>query len=736
MSNSAQSRTYSSNVYSTPPGFVQIKATWAEDWKTIPYIEPLSLSTHAMPSKDEAVFLYRYGRIQPHDTVGFRAFLPSRLTDYYIRYIIKPNGVDVPLWTGTVVDESYQMHGSHAANIQVSGDQLINAVGLEHLLDRYPIKGAWVELGTTLGAGEQYVKTMPTFNKSSRSQGEQIIGNRSEAVDPIAQVHLFSEINHLWSNLDILAYLIKFWLPADVLWVVSGQYQQLEHIKTVHKFEGFTMKQALDILIDRHRGFTWHLRYGNDNVVYIHISTVFGSDINVEGDVVLQANPEQYYLDLTLNREVEEAIVKLKSETLYNTIIVSGEPVETCCSLSLIDNTLAIGWSPELEAEYLTGIQPTDPEDPGKCDEARRADRYESVFQRFTIPQTWNGLGYGYATGTLGPPTYYNALVTYSNTEGLIADLTASLFKADKKFLRYLPILKADSDEFLSPIAFVADPDNASLFLQCDTPGDGENGRPSAQLRMMDDSLSILLKSSINHIYAANHFETSTFETTKEPVFDYSTLIVTANFITDEQLQVIRETGYVSPAPKVLHIQVDDAKLQYIAPNTVLSVQGGNLITSPGEIARDDTDKLRLIAALASGWYGFPRSSIKVTLNNLVKLVEIGSYITTVNSAWHMESVGTVVTGVTYTFSGRSVKTSIETGYFELDAAKIIEIPNIGNQKALGKTIKTMQREVDDLSRRVSNLVDRQPQSGGGGGSTIVQAAGNFRDAGWLRSGG
>lgn len=659
-----------SNVY------VEAKQNWADTWQIVDYLEPINASASVSPNTPSAELLYQYGDIKREDQTAFSVYTPLNIVNYYIRILsADANGIHV-LWVGVVAEETFKPHGD---SVNAQGDQILTAYGLEHLLDRKPIVGAYTDNG--------YIDWTPTFNDNTDLKKD--IGNRSDAESGGA--YLFSTDGNKWTAQDILVYALTYYKPEGLTLTLSGQFSVLANLEPIVRVEGLTLKQVLEKLIDRRRGLGWFVDTNGIGSVAIRVFTVFDNDIAVD-DKVFPANPNQFDIDLSAAIDVIDPVIKLSEVNAYDKIIVQGERAVSCFSVSFTDSTLTRGWSTARETIYKLFD-----------DKDRQIDVVKSVYQRFIIPENWNwiaGDGIGGDGNFVAP--FFDAGSNHDTTQ------TGPYWNGGKALLSWIPLDKyADVTEkdVEPPLAFYKKPGTAEYY-SVDQNSDKE--LPTAILRVLPVGLGVTIEPKANHLLALSHFDTEDSGTTTSedtPQVDYESLILTVAMRTDSRPIVEVITGNQAETQRTLVINVDGAEYWYILPGTVLSVQGGALSRSSGETARDDRDKLRSLAALLKSWYGQYRSAVKFGVQNISTIAPLGSLIKSIANAWQREPVGTIVTSRSWDFRG--ARTTINTGYYNLDFAVILDIPGMSDFRSVGRAFNRQQQEISELKRSLGEIPRR-----------------------------
>lgn len=685
---------------------VRIKEAWGDDWTVCRYLLPVSAMATCLPDIGRAEFTYEYGNIVQHDATAAADFRPQSLADWYISIWLITETTERLIWIGVVVDETFTIAGSEDAT--PSGSQHITAYGLEHLLTRYTITGAYylsgglaVRIERDLVWNERYA--------IGRTDG----GNRSASVGPDGH-YLFdaSATSVPWTNYDIAAYLLHYYVDAvdaaNPQFELGGQAAALlDPIVCKQQLSGLRVFQALTHLCERQRGICAVVRYDAEGErCILDISSVYGEDVSV-GDVTIPANPVQYSFSFDTALDVNP-VVHLSAQRQVDKIIVRGKPIISCFTLSYADGTLEAGWTAAEETTYLAGaalgVTPDD------HDSARKMPENEAVYQLHRIPSGWtwqvqNGLGAG---------PLYNVVPTCRPDGTLDTATLPNVIGLRRGFLRSLPILKTrgatDAEpEYLAPLAIMG-----MTFYYNVADVDPELGILSAaRVRMVDREMAVTVEPPINHLYASADFvpgTPGTEDTNYLPQADYRNLMVTVAMETDEVLRVEAElpAERQSGQHRSVVIDVDDAELWYVVPDTVSGAQRAVLTRRTGGTARDDSDRLRGIAALALAWYGQPRTEITVGIESLGEYAALGSYLVQTSSSWHTTQVGTVVTSKAWDF--RNHTTTLRTAYSELDFRRMVEVPGMSDLAALGRTVRRMASQVRDIQTHVGGLPARWQQ--------------------------
>lgn len=669
---------------------VEIKGRWGDSWRVVNYLRPLTASVSISPSIPVATFLYTYGDIKREDSNVFNWVSPIDIANNYVRILSHGSNGQQVLFVGILTDDHFEVHG---ATTDPQGNQTITAYGLEHLLDRTAVYGALTDNG--------WIDWMPTFN--DRDQwGGLLQGNRSTAN---GWNSAFSTDGEEWTYLDIILYMLQNHSPSGLNIGISGAYDVLDSLKGRFNFDGLTLRQVLDKLIDRRRGLGWMV-WSNGGDVNIYIFSVFDEGVSV-GGVYYPGNPEQIDLALDDLIDIESAEIGVNQSQLYDTIVVQGQRVKTCFSASFADGTLQAAWSGSEETSYKNIIAAD-----GKTgDILRSADDYTAVYQRFIVPDSWNwfagnGIG-GYGGNAV--PSFDNFAYPDYSTPGPYSGRPRPL-------LRALPLTRVDGidyDNYLPPVAIIKHTDDQGADAYYPIDQLDKIKKSPASLRMLDGDMGLEIRGKINHSFGKNSFDSATNGPTEhEPDFDYNDLICTVAVESDVRPKVIVELGGETEVNRTLVINVYDAEFWYITPGTVEGVSDGQVVHHSGGVTRDDTEKLRNIAAMAAAWYGKYRGTVRLTVKDVVTSMLPGALIVSASSSWQNEPVSTVISRVTYDFTG--AKTTIETGFAELDFSVLLDIPGMSDFRSVGRAFNRQQAEIGELKKHLNNLPVRNAAAGSG----------------------
>jgi len=656
---------------------VQVRPTWSDDWGVIDYLEPLTWEQALAPTVTQARFRWAYGTITRPDAAE-AVYAPGldEMIGWFVRIIRQPAAQGQPatvLWTGQISASADHVGGDDIGG-EPTGDEVVTARGLESILARQDVCQSHVE---GVADALTIIDTLLPFNLRHRN-GNSLMGNRSTA--KVAGAYLFSADGELWSARDVAEYLLARFSPADMPFTLAGQLDNLDLVVRTFRGTWPTLFHALNAVIDRRRGLCWWVdASGGDPQV--RVASVFDEPAAAGGS---QVAPNTDLIDVVTTGAGSTARSVTIDRTLdahYSRIEVRGEPIVICASVAVDGGTLAAGWSAAQQSAYEAGASAiqgyADLDTAVKAvrnDQARARDIYRPVFCRFAVPAAWaftdrNG------RNVAPSPRLDGTLDTAVNAGG---------FCHGKSFLRQLPLqvgrtyhtaaapVLADAsagDEFVPPLVVARVPvsDEHAPYLPLDRLSECIPGAPSMPIRTLDGELGFEVTARPNYLLALNHW--SGEPGTWPPQIDYDTIVATMAWESDQHVncQVALPAAGNCPVARTLLIHVPDAELWWMPAGTVTDVSdSGDLLVTPADmVLRDDSEKLRIVAALARSWYGRVRRAVTVEMADLAAEWRPGAIVRQLHAAGRWYQIGTIVSRVRWDAS--SATTTVQTDFAELD---------------------------------------------------------------------
>ena len=695
---------------------VLTKTNWAFSWIVNNQLEPVKSSRFAAPILGDATFKKRYGsglledgtlfidgefigslkgvyvQIQGSETVGFETFSI--------------------IWTGIIPAEEFRLFGYDG--VVKSAEQVVKAYSLGYLLDTR-IEEAFVE-----NAGEAEVDTIdhiPTFNRKTASG--QVAGNRSEN-KYVTYIFASGDSAQPWTNANIVEYLLTlhqtpalYGGPNFVLRIPTALNDALDLMVGVFDFSSMTLRQALDALLSRSRGFGWVADVDSDGIAYIGVWSLLDADVTI-GDITMPAHDagDRVTVDMWDVDEHEDLRITSDSSQLYDKIVAKGSRIKTCCTFSLANSTLEKVWTTEQETAYKDAAKDiagyddlSNSEKEVINDKFRSTDDFKTVFSSFRVPRNWDWkIGEAFANPQYDPST--GILDPASN---------GGFWTAEKRFDKSLPFKEGfdysgadavdknpvDSEPgFRSLAAFVKDSnDNYSYAEQRES--------AAATVRSRADEMGVDVTFRPRHMAALYNYDnaepSSDDKDFEEKAVDYTELLVTAMVETDQILQLFY-FGPVTESLRTLVIDLSGVELWYVTPGTIVDIDASGepvFFGGSNNIIRDDRSALNTVMAAAVAWYGKKRNRLTIRSGIVETFTHIGMMIDDVNVIDGESSAGTTVTEISILYPNKGAMI-IKTDYAELNFAAIHSagaagIDSIPTLKVAARKINTIQDQVLDL---------------------------------------
>ncbi|HRU04331.1 MAG TPA: hypothetical protein P5137_00990, partial [Candidatus Brocadiia bacterium] len=502
------------------------RAAWADAWTLLPHVYCNRLIECAAPEVSVAELTYDYGMIMRRGESTFAAESPKDLLNTYVRICDKSDGTGQLDWVGVVTCDARDSGGDVLG--QPSGAQTFTARGLEHLLDRAMIQGAWAE--SPFDGSPAWIGHCPPFNRRP-SKRASVLGNRSAAKlsGIFGDTWAFSSAGSVWTHADALEYLLGTYAPSNIPWIFTGNYDDFTGVDLVMDASGMSVKAALDVLFDRRRGYGWAVRYFSAaNAAWVAVFSLLSSDI-AEGGVIFSANVEQSSLSVKGRRDVDRCIVREEAESHYDRVRVVGGRVKSCFSVSCANGTLEPAWTPANQAAYLAGLSSTpggygslaEFEKAEANDQLRKSQGMNRVFSLFRLPPDWAG------DCGAGPVASYDAIPKVDD-DGSLLYSPGRRGMLQRPILDFTPfpegadatadLLPSDADpRCLGPLVF-AKTAQGKYFNVEKPPADED--LPSASVASVDREMALRVRfEAAPHVLARNHW-TGAEPSDVEPEFD------------------------------------------------------------------------------------------------------------------------------------------------------------------------------------------------------------------------
>lgn len=689
---------------------VYITDYWENEWVLAQGVFGDSFTLAAGPDVNEATLRYNYGKVIRAGEFTVTIAEPQDLNGWYVKIELDQVTEDAPdaeplKWYGIVVATEDSRHGLlHVGAPVETGTQTFHCRGLEFLLQRKIVDSSFVE-GPNVSASdpalEIEVKRAIGFNLGGgRSTDHHRKGNKGRIGDRDAPIFAFDlSAAEEWTAADIITYLFHYHPPAnsdgaDMLnWTVPHESEMaiLRALKPTAHVQGKTVKEILDQVIDRRRLLGYSVTVDANERPQLQVFTFNSGPITLPSGELISSNgtPSEWLLDETVS--VRQAVTHEDDATRYDLVIARGHPLGACFTIgSGRSSSLAKGWHTDLQTEYNAGAKNAttyatlnEHEKEEAHVEYRRQPKFEKVYSYFQLKPDFDGSIGGEvvcpdpSTGDESPDAtqfwypglrFMDRLPLLSDHDYAVVDdvdtTDQTIENAQPEYLRPFAVIQIDGRYFdLSRLPAAGIRSEAMKT----------NGYTwSASLRMQDDAPGVvfIVQGEMPHVLAITEFSAADAnDTYYEAQVDWADILVTVFCEFDQHAEVAWPEGEFTSDEDVVRrlvIDVPNARLDYLAPNTVVGLDDdGALIESDGGYVRDDTVLLKDIARSAYAWYGQTRKSLTVVQHDLVTERRIGELITQIGNGSESVAVNSVVTKLVFDLLAGTVTTT--TQYGELD---------------------------------------------------------------------
>jgi len=631
------------------PPRIEIKHDWSDEWRIEPELE-LVRCVAAASGEDLGVceLRRRYGAVKGPQDDDFYIRKSWKLLGYWVRISVLGTEGYQTIWVGQISTESREIHGTDSSE---SGIQTWVAYEPLQILRKTRIaESYWLESGQ-----EKTIAWIPPMN--SRDAQGTLIGNRSAAKSNGTYLYGGSDI---WTRYDALEYIVKRFLDRSSAggptWTIGGQADLLKDLTDMINFGSTqTVAEALRRLIP--------VRLGMD---YTIVPTEDGFEISIYaltsdewsfGGATLPRNPNTVRIRSGQHPDLVRAEVVRTIDHQYDRIRVLGRRIVMCCTLRADDGSLVPKWTSSLETAYKDGTG-SDTDSAAKQDKVRQQDRFRPVYQLFGAPANWDHQG-----GAAAPVIDAEGNINWGSVSNYQNQVRETLSWIPlREGLDYSTDPPTDQNpsgytpDLLPPAAWLYDPEGSGRYVLAEEVG--------VSVSALRSDLGVFLQAQPNHLLAKGHW-TGARKTTTQPKYDYDKLVVTLAFETDQRQMFSYELPGGGDG-STMDIEVPDAELWLLAPNTVVGVASdGTLKTSGsnGRVLRDDGQRMMMVMAGALARYYVQRARARIVLKGLWPMSElIGQILTVVEEGNDSTTIHAPITSVEWII-GDSQQTVIKTGF-------------------------------------------------------------------------
>lgn len=679
---------------------VYFRRSWTAQWELRRDIWCERVQFAVAPQIGTGKFELRYGVGMLPDETNFAIVSPlfdAQLTELdQLKVVMTFPGGGTVAWYGVVGSQDAMPDGTLQTNLGPApkGVQYFTAHELTWLLTREPIRTAWIEVE----GGEAQIGRGLTFNERvsdgpfgglglSRSTGNGPRGVPIFAKDPWDA--------RAWSAWDIIDHVMAYHVPkgdnpnAPTIPAFFRSPSDLEPLKALAPTVDSDNKSVWEILtqiLDRRRLLAIWCNAGDDGIGLELVRfnedpiTLYSADGQA---LILPANPNQIAVDLRARQDASAYTVLAESQKVSQ-VVVRGARRTGTFTVSKMDDTLEEDWLPADETEYDAAASNQSGYATMKWSEKRQAndlvrrrDKLQRVYSWFRVPATWDGkAGNGEGGGAKRP-----VFPVLDQNTGNPTTTTTNYWRRDLRFDHETPLFTdadyaaddpgevdaeppvGSSPERMRPFCLVQiAPDQWQYFDKLARSQEFDqltaNGaRYSGNLRVRKDALGLQVELSGAPKYKlAKDSFTPLADVDEEPDYNWKTdLLFTATAVCDEHVEIrLPPNPAVGDVARRKYLDVPEARLDYLAPNTVVGIDAAGALerTPAGGFLRDDRWLLRNVAEVAWRWYSVSRRSATITTKMRSQLAYPGTLILTLDQNIPL---GTVVTSIDFDFSRQAV---------------------------------------------------------------------------------
>lgn len=731
-------------AYDAPPHRVYTRAKWTDQWTLRPYLYCNWCQSDCSPTLPRAELRYQYGQILRPGTIKYQEFAALDVNRHFVKIEIdlpeddEEEDPQFAKWYGRIWDVEFEREGIVSGYIDGNlkqtpmGSQRFSCLGLEYELDRLWLSSSVLdEPGDVDKFGEVRINRAIDVNRGGGNPWANdlhALPNRSADIGA-KNFYVFSASiprAKLWHADQFLEYLLAYHTPGEIPWSVDpdGQLGFLRWWEPALELHGLTIRQVIDVLVDRRRLSTWFARVheveGDVDQVKIYVASLTPNNITSDLDgQILPRNPYQKSIDFDKSFDVSAVHVHSAIHVVDRVRVVGARRTATF-SLNRTTTTLSADWT-QREQELYNRAASTRPEYAAADvstkermnDLARAEPACRRVFSYFLVHDYWKGLVN--KIGTSGQP---KPACPKLDENGEITDQPIEWWQDGMRFAHYLP-LKVDYDysqgDVSDPDPFEGTPDGAEskfmapfAVMEFDTGSDtepkreavllhkiaaqsrdeleGDGGRKwSGSLEIRDNAPGFIIEIASPNQHKIGKADTE-FPEYDNFVFQalsgvqeiepetrwYRDLSITACWKTDDYVEALYPKGLDDNVIEQRIELGDEYRLDYLAPYTIVGIKEGKLRTcEDGGFVRDDRKKLEALGQVAYGWFSRERQALSLNIQQIFGDLVVGDMLIEIGSGANKVTVNSAVTSVRYDLL--AVTTTVATDFGELDLASFGE---------------------------------------------------------------
>jgi hypothetical protein len=593
---------------------IQTRASWGAPWSDDVHLRVDGVLERVVGSAgtEQATFTHLYGPLVKH--VGQDALEESPPLNYvanrtWVR-ISDPESGNL-VWQGRFFVDRRRAERSSSG---VRGRQTLIAFGGLELLRRITVRSSWWWNATTHAYEE--MGWVPSINRLGPAG--QLIGTRGISVPGYPYAYGNDDF---WTHEDYLEYLLRFHVEqtGGPTWDLEDLTNTLDNRS--HLIDLGDEQSVLEIVRK--------IVLPSDGVEFVVVPVDAGYTLRVFalagtaqtfGTVTLPANGNvktfRPTTDLyTIGCEIEDSYAEV-----YDGVEALGDRIESCFTIAPADKRNL--WTSAQETAYKDASTKGSPTT-ADHDLARSDDLHRMVYAGFGAPVPWD-----WNDGDAAPVLDDEGTVDGTgapNQDKIRATLRRTPMREGGDYTSDSPDVSGATEDTIPPLAVVKISAARGYALadklgQADLETDDALVVDPAVICALQDDWGLIVQFPANYMHARNHWAAgSPADSMIEPdteCIDYSDTYLTLAALTDQRLRCRQLAASLIGDGSRKVVMVRGAKVQYIAPDTVVGVDtDGTVRQAPeeGVVVRNDNTRLHALMAGAIARYLAPRIAISIT---------------------------------------------------------------------------------------------------------------------------
>lgn len=707
---------------------IYLRQRWDDEWVENTKIKLETVTWTANPSVPTASLSYQYGPALERGTSTPSLRTRLSIEGWFVKLSVDCPESTTREWVGYVdaIGESDQGVVTYDGSPRATGKQSFACLGIINVLQYVSTEQSFVEVNNTTPQSVQRCLSACVFNqidgdieRADKTRIDRMLKTRQvdKSSGESSYAHIFDKIYgrnnngsvtyNAWSTKDIAEHLLDKYAPLDsddeqtiIFKWADDLLTRLPDADTPYlDTSGKSLLDCLNELLSAARLLGYYASVNEDNEVELTTFTYADADV-VTDDYTITANANQVNLAMMVDPATSYA-VQTNLSSMYNRVRVRGDYRRTVftglCRVSAFDTngTLIPGW----DSEMLT--RRNDKQTAIEADSSNAgAPRIEKILQLYDSPEFFPVMGAWRLKTDQAPDVGIkigDELLFPNEDEQPYYPFPTNLVVTPQ-----LPLLKgrdytagfSDNSKAVTPREwmemqvftpqYIKDESTFAITTHATNRvywGD-RHKRPymwdpiepnfSLQAKPLENAVGVqlIVNGASQYQLLNGTTQLSSYYVQHHPAINVNDIRVTMCIREDRRIEKISpETTTGLDAVRELVINVPNLQNIRILKDTLLYT-GNQVYTVPSTTTiRDDSQKLNSIAERAAAWFTTPRRVVRISSKRTTSQLDIGYLIDKIEPTTAQEqTIKTVVTQLSMSFSGRAPSMEIETQSGQLDA--------------------------------------------------------------------